>query len=154
MYPTLLVIHSLFRWLVLLSLLFAIYKSYKGYFGNFIFTKSDDSVRHWTATIAHIQLIIGITIYTKSPIIKYFWGNFQDAIYQLESLFFGMIHIFLMLVSVVILTIGSAMAKRKTIDKEKFKTMLIWFSISLLIIFIAIPWSFSALAHRPYFRHF
>jgi cbb3-type cytochrome oxidase subunit 3 len=30
--------------------------------------------------------------------------------------------------------------------------MLVWFTIALIIIFIAIPWPFSPFANRPYFR--
>jgi hypothetical protein len=140
------------RWLVLASLLYAIYRAYKGYSSNAQFSKTENAVRHWTATIAHIQLVIGITLYTQSPIIKYFWHNFNEAIHTLDTAFFGLLHIILMLTAITLITIGSALSKRKTIDKEKFKTMLVWFSISLFIIFIAIPWPFSPLANRPYFR--
>lgn len=147
-----LIIHSLLRWLVLLSLVYAIYRAYKGYTSYLTFTKTDNSARHWTATIAHIQLIVGITLYTQSTITKYFWRNFDEAIHQQDTTFFGLIHITLMLTAIVIITIGSALAKRKKTDKEKFKTMLVWFSAALLIIFIAIPWPFSPLANRPYIR--
>ena len=119
---------------------------------NAQFSKTDNAVRHWTATIAHIQLVVGIVLYTQSPIIKYFWQNFKEAIRNLDTAFFGLLHIILMLTAIVLITIGSALSKRKTTDKEKFKTMLVWFLISLLIIFIAIPWPFSPLANRPYFR--
>lgn len=140
------------RWLVLASLLYSIYRAYKGYTLNSQFSKSDNAVRHWTATIAHIQLVIGITLYTQSPIIKYFWHTFNDAIHNIDVAFFGLIHIILMLIAIILITVGSSLAKRKTTDKEKFKTMLIWFLISLIIIFIAIPWPFSPLSNRPYFR--
>lgn len=152
MYQTLTFYHSIMRWLVLASLLYAIYRAYKGYFLNSQFSKSDNAVRHWTATIAHIQLVIGITLYTQSPIIKYFWHNFKEAIHNMDVAFYGLIHIILMLTAIILITIGSSLAKGKTTDKEKFKTMLIWFLISLIIIFIAIPWPFSPLARRPYFR--
>ncbi len=152
MYQTLTFLHSVTRYLVLASLLLAIYTAYKGYFSKNNFTTKDNSVRHWTATIAHIQLVIGIILYSKSPLIKYFWGNFDQAIQDFDSLFFGLIHIFLMLTAIVFITIGSALSKRKTTDSAKFKTMLIYFSIALIIIFIAIPWPFSPLSNRPYFR--
>jgi len=132
--------------------LYAIFIAYKGYFSNKEFSKTDNTVRHWTATIAHVQLILGIIFYSQSPIIKYFWKNFSDAKQSLDLLFFGLIHISLMLLAIVLITIGSAVSKRKPTDKEKFKTMLIYFFIALLIIFIAIPWPFSPLANRPYFR--
>jgi Type IV secretion system pilin len=152
MYQTLTFYHSIVRWLVLASLLYAIYRAYKGYTSNAKFSKTDNSIRHWTATIAHIQLVIGITLYTQSPIIKYFWKNFNEAIHNIDTAFFGLLHIILMLIAIILITIGSALSKRKTTDKEKYKTMLVWFSISLIIIFIAIPWPFSPLANRPYFR--
>jgi len=118
------------------------------------FTKLDNSLRHWTATIAHIQLIIGMILYLKSPITKMIFSNFKEALNHAEVTFFGLIHIGLMLVAIVVITIGSSLAKRKPTDQEKYKTMLIWFTITLIIIVIAIPWPFSPLAQRPYFRPF
>lgn len=152
MYQILLFCHSIIRWLVLISLLYSIYNAYRGYGFNKRFSKTDNAVRHWTATIAHIQLVIGITLYTQSPIIKYFWSNFNEAFNNLDNTFFGLIHMVLMLTAIILITIGSALSKRKTGDKIKFKTMLIWYSISLFIIVIAIPWPFSPLANRTYFR--
>ncbi|MCT2410081.1 hypothetical protein NZD88_21195 [Chryseobacterium antibioticum] len=152
MYQTLTYLHSTFRWIVLLSLVYALWRAFRGYFYHQTFSKTDDSVRHWTATIAHIQLIFGIILYVKSPIVKYFWKNFSEAKESLDLLFFGLIHISLMFTAIVLITIGSALAKRKNIDKEKFKTMLIWFAIALAVIFIAIPWPFSPFVNRPYFR--
>ncbi len=152
MYQTLIFFHSIVRWLVLISIIYSIYRAYRGYFQNFQFSKLDNLTRHWTATIAHIQLILGIILYTQSPIIKYFWANFDKSIKNVDTTFFSLIHIFLMLLAIVLLTVGSSLTKRKLKDKEKFKTMLIWFSIAILIIFIAIPWPFSPIANRPYFR--
>jgi len=59
-----------------------------------------------------------------------------------------------MLTAIVIITIGSAKAKRKTMDKDKFKTMAIWFTIGLVIILTSVPWWFSPLVNRPNFRPF
>jgi len=152
MYQSLLFCHSALRWFVLVSLLYSIFRAYKGYNLKRPFTKTDNSVRHWTATIAHIQLTLGILIYVQSPIVKYFWKNFTEGIKNTDAAFFGIFHILLMLSAIVLITIGSALAKRKQNDSDKFKTILFWFSIALLIIFIAIPWPFSPLANRPYFR--
>lgn len=152
MYQTLTFLHSTFRWLVLLSLLCSIFRAYKGYFSEKEFVKTDDSLRHWTATVAHVQLVLGVTLYSQSPTIKYFWKNFNDAIESFDLLFFGMVHIFLMLFAVILITVGSSVSKRKTNHKAKFRTMLIYFITALIIIFIAIPWPFSPLANRPYIR--
>ena len=154
MYTTLLFIHSIVRWLVLASLIFAILRAYKGYKSNAVFSKTDDSVRYWTATIAHIQLTIGSVLYFISPLIKFFFANFKEQVRNPDLAFFGLAHISLMTISIVIITIGSALAKRKTTDKEKFRTIFIYFSIALLIIFLSIPWPFSPFANRPLIRIF
>lgn len=154
MYSSLLFLHSVFRWFVLGSLLYAIIRAYRGYTTNRAFTKTDNSVRHWTATIAHIQLIFGFTLYFQSPIIKYFFAHFNQEIRRIDLAFFGIMHILFMLAAIVVITIGSALAKRRLTDREKFRTMLAWFSIALVLIFLAVPWPFSPLANRPYLRPF
>ncbi|SDF91873.1 hypothetical protein SAMN05421827_102113 [Pedobacter terrae] len=154
MYDILLPIHSLFRWLVLLSLLYSIYLSARGYCQGWQFSVDHDRIRHWTATIAHIQLVLGILLYTKSITVKAYFSGLVDSAARMESLFFGIIHISSMLIAIVLITIGSAKAKRKKESNEKFKTMLIWFSIALLIIILAIPWPFSPLANRPLIRNY
>ena len=154
MYSTLLALHSLTRWLVLIFLLYSIYRSFIGYKCNKLFSKTDNAFRHWTATIAHIQLVLGLWLYFISPIIDYFLHHYKDAVHQREIRFFGMEHSIMMIIAIVMITVGSAKAKRKLTDKEKFKTMAIWFTVGLLIILTSIPWAFSPLASRPYFRPF
>lgn len=152
MYQILLYTHSLFRWLVLATLLWSVIRAWRGYYTQAVFTKADNALRHWTATIAHVQLVVGMILYTQSPIIKYYWKSDTKTDLPFDLTFFGIVHMLLMLVVIVFITIGSALAKRKPSDTEKFKTMLLWFAIALLLICIAIPWPFSPLAHRPYFR--
>jgi hypothetical protein len=152
MYQTLTFYHNIIRWFVLASLLYALFRAFKGYISKSAFSKTDNAVRHWTATIAHIQLVIGMVLYFQSPVIKYFLGNFKEAVRTLDVVFFGLIHSTLMLTAIVLITIGSAIAKRKQTDRQKFRSMLFWYTLALIIIFIAIPWPFSPLVKRPYFR--
>ncbi|MFT3705426.1 MAG: hypothetical protein QM802_23860 [Agriterribacter sp.] len=150
----LLYLHSLLRWLVLASLLYTLYRAYNGYAAKKSFTKTDHTARFWAVTISHIQLTVGLILYIKSAVPSYFWKNFSTAVHQREAVFFGLLHILLMITAVTVITVGSALSKRKENDREKFLTMFIWFALALLIIFIAIPWPFSPLANRPYLRHF
>ncbi len=155
MYLFLLSLHSLCRWFVLASLLYAIYRGFTGWKSGAVFTKSDNVLRHVTATIVHVQFMLGITLYFISPIVDYFLHNFKEAVHERDLRFFGMEHSLMMLIAVTVITIGSAMAKRKNNDPGKFKTMAVWFSIGLLIILSSIPFPFSPFgAKRPYFRSF
>jgi len=154
MYSTLLSLHSWFRWLVLASLILALYRAYRGWFLNIPFTKLDNTLRHTTATIAHVQLILGVTLYFISPIVGYFFDNFSEAVHMREMRFFGMEHIVMMLTAITVITIGSVKTKRKNTDKEKFKAMAIWYSVGLFLILASIPWGILFLVHRPLLRSF
>lgn len=154
MYSTLLAFHSLFRWLVLISLLVSIVIAWRGWQRRRAFSPLHNSLRHWTATIVHIQLLLGLWLYFISPITGFFLQNFREAVKIRDVRFFGMEHIVMMLIAVVIITIGSAKAKRRATDQEKFKTMTLWFLVGLIIIFLSIPWGFSPFTSRPYFRAF
>jgi hypothetical protein len=154
MYSFLLALHSLTRWLVLVSLLYSISIAYRGWLLKKPFSKADGVIRSVTTTIAHIQLVIGVWLYSISPVVNYFLHNFKTAVGEREIRFFGMEHITMMVIAITVLTIGSAKAKRKPADHQKFKTMAVWFTVAVLIILLSVPWSFSPLTARPNFRHF
>ena len=98
--------------------------------------------------------MIGYVLYFNSPFISYFRTHFKEAIQQFDFVFFGMVHISLMTVAIIIVTISSSAAKRQQQDTAKFKTMTIFYTIAFIIILVAIPWPFSPLSARPYFRGF
>jgi hypothetical protein len=152
MSENLILIHSSFRWLVVTSLLIALYTAATGYLQKRKFTSIDNAIRHWTATIAHIQLMIGMLLYFESPLTAYFRKNFSTAKEHFDLVFFGAIHGSFMFTAILVITFGSAITKKKATDETKFKAMLIWYLIAFLIIFMAIPWPFSPLVNRPYLR--
>jgi ABC-type Na+ efflux pump permease subunit len=154
MYPRLLILHSLLRWLLVLMLVYMLVRAWLGYKRNFHFTSVDNTLRHWTATIAHLQLTVGMVLYFKSPYVAYFWKKTGPEHLPLDYSFFSLIHISLMILAVAVLTVGSAMTKRKATDREKFKTVFSWFLVAFVILFIAIPWPFSPLVKRPVIRFF
>src|SRR5688572_27733743 len=133
MYSILVFLHSTIRWLVVISLAYAAYRGYKGYKTNAPFLPADHIVRHWTATIAHVQLVLGIMLYTQSPVVKYFWNSPKTAGSIFDALFYALLHFLGMLTAIVLITIGSALAKRKTEDKARFKTMFTRFTIAFII---------------------
>ncbi len=154
MYSSLLALHSLTRWLVLVSLLFAIFRAYRGWLLKKPYLKLDDTARSMAANMAHLQFVLGITLYFISPIVNYFLHNFSTAMHERSIRFFGMEHVTMMLIGIGIISTISAKAKRKPTDHERFKYLAIWYTVALLIILSSIPWSFSPLISRPSFRAF
>lgn len=154
MHQTLLMLHSANRWLLLIFLLYGIFLSAKGSFMPKVFGKHDNFIRHFTATVSHIQLMLGLALYMISPVVKFNSAIADPHFWIDEHIFFRYVHISLMMLSVVLITIGSARAKRMHTHKEKHRTMLLWFSFALIVIIVAIPWPFSPLANRPLLRPF
>ncbi|MDF7811980.1 hypothetical protein [Hymenobacter sp. YC55] len=150
MYSTLLFLHSLGRWAVLCGLLYGMGRAYRGWRGHLPFTTHDNTTRHTVATVAHVQLMLGYALYITSPLLRDF--HLRDAVHEPGTLFFGLQHVAAMTVAIIVLTVGSALAKRQSTSPTKFRTMALWFTAALLLILLAIPWPFSPLASRPYFR--
>ncbi|MDX1641189.1 MAG: cytochrome B [Balneolaceae bacterium] len=153
-HTVLLSLHSLLRWFVLIILLYAIYRSFKGWFSKSSFTVQDSKVNRITTIIAHIQLLIGLILYAVSPVIHNLFSNFGEAVQQSSIRFYGMEHSVMMIIAIALITIGSVKSKREAEDVRKFKTAAIWFTIALIIILISIPWPFSPMDARPWFRIF
>jgi hypothetical protein len=155
MYNVLLFIHSNLRWVLLLALLYTIYRGYVGWFSKTSFTKSDTNSRLITVITAHMQLIAGLLLYFISPITRFFMSNFSDAVKIADFRFAALEHTLLMLIAIALITIGAVASKKKTTDQARFRTVAIWFSIALLIIILSIPWQLSPFGvEKPLLRGF
>lgn len=146
----LLLVHNGLRWLILPALLWAVFIGWEGRRHERPFHLSDRIAVSTVSVLSHIQLLLGFWMYIESPVVKGFWAerSFQWA----DPLFFSLIHFGLMVTAIVLITIGSALVKRKMEDQKKFTAILQYYGLALLIILIAIPWPFSPLAHRPWLR--
>lgn len=154
MHELLLFLHSLIRWFVLAGLIYTIFRAVRGITGGKEFLQIDDRSRNITVTIVHIQFFLGLILYITSPLTKFFFGNFQEAVKMGPVRFFAMEHTLMMLIAVALISIGSARSKKKVSDKDKFKSILIWFLIGLIVMLISIPWPFSPMASRPWLTLF
>ena len=66
--------------------------------------------------------------------------------------YFAVEHILIMIIAVVVAHIGRSRSKKAANDTGKHKQAAIFFAISLLLVFLAIPWPFmSAGAGRGWF---
>ncbi len=142
MFAVVLFLHSLVRWLLLLALVFAILKAFKGWFAKDEYTVIDNKLRLFTVIFAHVQGLIGLIVYFLSPLVAAFIADASGSMGVKEIRYFAVSHSLIMLVSIILITIGSARSKKKENDKDKFKTIAIWFTIGLVLIFFTIPWPF------------
>ncbi len=152
MYVTLLSVHSILRWLVVLGTIYTLYRAYSGLFSKRSFDPADSKTRQYTVIFAHLQVVIGIALYFLSPLTQYFLSNFSTAVKLKEIRFYGMEHTITLLIAVILMTIGSAISKKKTDDRAKFKALAIWFTIAFILMLLMIPWPLSPFSGRPWLR--
>lgn len=145
-------LHSLGRWLVLAGIISAMVIASWRAARRLPFNAASNAVRHWSATIAHIQLLLGMLLYFRSPSLKRFWSDASLREGYSDLRFFALIHPLCMLGAIIALTIGSALAKRTADAQRQYRILLRWYGAVLLLMLFAIPWPFSPLAARPYFR--
>ncbi len=154
MYGSLLHIHSIVRWLVLLGITLPLARTYSALLWPRPFSTIDRRAVSFGTTASHIQLLLGIALYMSSPFVKLFWSAPSAGLANRQLLFFSLIHITGMITSVVLMSVGSSLAKRAGDDRGRFRAIAIYWTIAVIVILLLIPWPFSPLAQRPLWRPF
>ena len=141
MYGTVLVLHSLLRWAVLLTGLFAAFRGISGWRSHRPWTLSDERAGFWFLTTLDLQFLLGLLLYgVLSPIT---WAAFQDfggAMKDPVARFWAVEHAFGMIVAITLAHIGRSRVHKTGDDGKRHKLAAIFFSLAILIILVSIPW--------------
>ena len=141
MYEILKLSHSGLRWLVLIALIFAIVNSFGKTRGGITFSRTDKRRSLIALIFTHIQFLLGLVLYALSPKVVFDASAMKSDVLR----FFLVEHLAIMLVAVILITIGYSRAKRTSLDGKKFKSILIFYTIGLILILLGIPWPFREL---------
>jgi len=131
--------HSIIAYLSLALLIFAIVFTVYGWLSKKPFTNNNKIIALIGLAAIHTQVLFGLILYFLSPLgLSNFSGAaMKDAtsrLYMLE-------HPFVMIIAVVLITIGYSKANRLVDDVSKYKKIVIFYSIGLVLILSRIPWS-------------
>lgn len=141
MYVGLLHLHSTLRWLLLLSLVIALIKYMIGWLDNQPWKKPDHILGIVITWLMDLQLISGLVLYLfLSPITKMAMGDIGAAMKDSYLRFYAVEHLTIMIIAIVLVHLGWEKTQKATTDLAKFKTASIFFLITLLLLFAAIPW--------------
>jgi hypothetical protein len=134
-------IHSGLRWIALILLVVAIFNAIaskrKGEY-----SKKDKMINLFAMIMLHTQLLIGIILMFTSSKVNY--SNPNGWMKSPVNRFFGMEHIALMIIALVIVTIGRKKAEKITAPIQKHSKIATWYLIGLILILASIPWPFRA----------
>lgn len=133
-------LHSGLRWVVLLLLIIAIYNAYNSKKKG-LYEKRDKLFNLFTMISLHIQLLLGLILYFTSPKVVFPEGWMKIS----QARFYGMEHILMMLIAIILVTIGRKKAEKSNDVYTKHSLIFKWYLIGLLLIIAAIPWPFRNL---------
>ncbi len=132
-------LHSVMAYVLLLGLVLSIIYTLINYLSKKPFTDTTRKIALIGLISAHLQLLIGFVLYFVSPVgisnaTEGFMKDSGSRLYILE-------HPLTMIVAIVLITVGYSGAKRLTDNNKRYKRILIFYTLGLLLILLRIPWS-------------
>lgn len=135
-YSLLLRAHSGWRYVVLLTLVLAILMSFAGWFGKKGFSSANRKVNLFALISAHIQFVLGLILYFISQNVQF--DNMGATMKNDIARYWTVEHTTIMLIAIGLITVGHSKSKRQLSDIAKHRTVAIFYTIAILIIFAAI----------------
>jgi hypothetical protein len=154
MYPLMLALHSLLRWVVLGAGLVAFVRAVTGWRARRPWTPRDDRAGQVFVATLDLQLLIGLALYfILSPITRIAFRDFGAAMADSMLRFWAVEHILGMVVGVALAHIGRVRVRKTTDAARRHKLAAIFFGLALAAILATIPWP-GMPAARPLLRGF
>jgi len=147
---TLITLHSVLRWIILIVLFVAIYRAFTGGQTQRAFDNTDQKTGLLLTITADLQLLLGLILYFMGALgLKNIQNQGMAAVMKDSyARFFAVEHISMMLIAIVLLHIGRAKSKKAASDEGKHKLSFRFYLIALILILVSIPWPFrAAFAH-------
>ena len=138
MYTIIKTLHSYWAYLLLAILVVAFFNALLGLLNKKEYTAKDFRIALFGLIVSHIQFLLGLVLYFVSPFFD-FWsqggvmGDSLKRLYLVE-------HPFINILALVFITIGFSKHKKKVSSTSKFKTILIFYLIGLVLLLSRIPW--------------
>ena len=139
-------IHSGLRWVALILLIGAILNSMLSKSRN-TYEKKDKLLNLFAMISLHLQLTIGFNLYFISDKVQFSAGWMKNTLLR----FYGMEHVLLMVLAIVIVTIGRKKAENAVEPAQKHGKIVVWYGIGLLLILAGIPWPFRTMLGGGWF---
>lgn len=128
--------HSGWRYVVLTTLVIAILSSLAGWLGKKNYSPGNRKINLFALISAHIQFLLGLILYFMSPLAKA--GDMSVAMKDSNLRYWTVEHTVMMLIAIALITIGHSKSKKLLDNVAKHRTVAIFYSIALIIIFVAI----------------
>ena len=151
---TILVIHSILRWAVLLFGAWTLLNALTGVMSKRAYSANDNRSNLFFMISCDIQLLIGLILFFSNAWFDKVKAGMGDVMKNPVDRFFTVEHAGMMILAWILVHVGRSSVKRAPNDAAKHKKMLVFFGLAFLIIIASIPWPFRAEIARPWLRMF
>jgi len=142
MYSFVLPLHSLIRWAVLLTGLWAAYRGISGVRRRRPWTLADERAGMWFTISLDTQFLLGLLLYfLLSPITRAAMHDFGAAMANPGMRFWAVEHITGMFIAAGLAHVGRNKIHKTGSDDRRHRTAAIFFTLSILAILASIPWT-------------
>lgn len=143
MYTFLLYTHSWVRWIVMILMVLAVFKSLIGLFSGGTYQKLDNVLAASFVGTMHLQLLMGLILYFfVSPLVGEARAmGYGSAMKEPDLRFWAIEHLALMVLAVILAQAGRSISKKSEDSVVKFRFQSIFFGAAFILIILGIPWS-------------
>lgn len=145
---SLLMVHSLLRWVALILLVVATAQAWRGFLAKQAWSDGHRRLGLFTMVAFDVQLLVGLMVFAASDLVKLAMANMGEAMRNPLLRFFAVEHTVMMIAAIALVHVGFAKAKRGSDDAQRLRAMALFFSVALLVVLAAIPWPFRAAIAR------
>lgn len=151
---TILVLHNILRWAILLFGLWTLLNAISGVMSKRPYSLNDNRSNLFFMIGCDIQLLLGLVLYFSNSWFDKLKGGMGPVMKNGLDRFFTVEHSLMMIIAWILVHVGRTSVKRASTDAAKHRKMLLFFGLALLLILAAIPWPFRTEIARPLLRWF
>ena len=153
LYPIVLFLHSLTRWVVVLGAIWLIVAALSS-LGRTSSVETSPVRVPWRVYMGglHLQFVLGVLLLLVSPLALAAWADLGAAMKVRPMRFFAIEHTTMMVVAIVVAQMGAVRARKARDAARAARTTLTFAGLSLVVILVAIPWPFLGQIARPLLR--
>ena len=151
-YTLTLFIHSYLRWLIVALGFVVFVRSLRGWQRASVWSEIDERLHKLFVAFIDTQFTLGLLLYVfLSPLTAAFFAQPGPGMKQAVLRFFGVEHIFAMLLVIAIVHVGRVRSKKSPTAALRQRRVFLSVAFALLLVMLSIPWPFLPYG-RPLLR--
>jgi hypothetical protein len=142
MYPVVLGVHNLARWVVIAAGVWAVVRIWSGWVRRSPWTDGHARAARLFTGALDLQFLVGLVLYLFfSPLTREAFRDLGAAMRDAPVRYFVVEHVVIMFAAIVVAHIGAGRVRRARTDAAKFQQAALWLGVALAAVLGFVPWA-------------